>query len=136
MIAELPVGPYRLEVSKEGFSTYVRTGIVLQVATNPTIDIQLKLGAVTEQVQVQADAALVESATTSIGQVIDNQRILELPLNGRQVYMLMDLSPGVLFTQEQFGASGYSGTRGWDTSNAYVMNGCSALSNIEWETHA
>ena len=40
VIAELPIGPYRLEVSKDGFTTYVQTGIVLQVATNPTIDIQ------------------------------------------------------------------------------------------------
>jgi hypothetical protein len=92
VIAELPVGPYRLDVSKQGFTTYVQTGIVLQVATNPTIDIQLKVGAVTEQVRVEANAALVESATTSIGQVIDNQRILDLPLNGRQVTDLIQLT--------------------------------------------
>src|SRR5262249_27547682 len=46
VLANLPIGPYRLEVKKEGFSTYVQTGISLQVATNPTIDISLKLGAV------------------------------------------------------------------------------------------
>jgi hypothetical protein len=108
VIAELPVGPYRLEVSKEGFSTYVRTGIVLQVATNPTIDIQLKLGAVTEQVQVQADAALVESASTSIGQVIDNQRILDLPLNGRQVTDLIQLT-GATVTAGVTGTGGIPG---------------------------
>jgi hypothetical protein len=108
VIAELPVGPYRLEVSKEGFSTYVRTGIVLQVATNPTMDIQLKLGAVTEQVEVQANAALVETATTSIGQVIDNQRILDLPLNGRQVTDLIQLT-GATVTAGVTGTGGIPG---------------------------
>ena len=83
VIPELPVGPYRIEVTKPGFASYIQTGIVLQVATNPTVDIKLKVGAVSEQVQVEANAALVETATTSIGQVIDNQRILDLPLNGR-----------------------------------------------------
>ena len=56
VLANLPIGPYRLEVSKPGFSTYVQTGIVLQVATNPTIDISLKVGTVSEQVQVEANA--------------------------------------------------------------------------------
>ena len=105
VIAELPVGPYRLEVSKAGFATHVQTGIVLQVATNPTIDIQLKVGAVTEQVQVEANAALVESATTSIGQVIDNQRILDLPLNGRQVTDLIQLTGATV-------SAGVTGTGG------------------------
>jgi hypothetical protein len=105
VITELPVGPYRLDVSKEGFTTYVQTGIILQVNTNPTIDIQLKIGAVTEQVQVEANAALVEQATTSIGQVIDNQRILDLPLNGREVTDLMPLVGATI-------AAGVTGTGG------------------------
>src|SRR5437762_13187238 len=53
----LVVGPYRLQVSKDGFSTYNQTGIVLQVNTNPKVDVTLKVGAVTEQVEVQANAA-------------------------------------------------------------------------------
>ena len=79
----MPIGPYRLEVSKSGFSTYVQTGIVLQVATNPTVDVSLKIGAVNEQVQVEANAALVETQATGVGNVMENQRIVELPLNGR-----------------------------------------------------
>ena len=54
VLANLPIGPYRLEVSKTGFSTFVQTGISLQVATNPTIDIALKVGSVSEQVVVEA----------------------------------------------------------------------------------
>src|SRR5947209_1553389 len=56
----LPVGPYRLEAKKEGFSSYVQSGIVLQVNTNPAIDITLTVGSVSEQVQVEAGAAMVE----------------------------------------------------------------------------
>ena len=47
----------------------------------------------------------------------------EYALNGRQLYMMMDLSPGVLFTQEEFGATGYSGTRGWDVNGNFTFNG-------------
>ena len=77
VLSNLPVGPYRLEVSKTGFATYVQTGVVLQVATNPTIDVQLKVGAVSEQVQVEANAAQVETEATSVGAVIESQRILD-----------------------------------------------------------
>src|ERR1700704_5525911 len=53
VLPTLPIGPYRLEVSKQGFSTYIQTGIVLQVGTNPTIDAALKVGAVSDQVSVE-----------------------------------------------------------------------------------
>src|SRR4029077_11617173 len=83
VLTNLPIGPYLLEVQKEGFSKYVQSGIVLQVDSNPTIDPSLKVGTVNEQVMVQADAALVETRSTGIGQVVDNQRVVEMPLNGR-----------------------------------------------------
>src|SRR2546429_6888690 len=54
VLPTLPVGPYLLEVSKEGFSKYVQTGIVLQVDTNPTVDVNMKVGSVSEQVTVEA----------------------------------------------------------------------------------
>ena len=83
VLANLPIGPYRLEVTKPGFSAFVQTGIVLQVATNPTIDVILRVGAVNEQVQVVANALQVETEATGVGNVMENRRILELPLNGR-----------------------------------------------------
>ena len=92
VIPTLPVGRYSLEVTKEGFTTYVQTGIVLQVNSNPTIPIVLAVGAVTETIQVEANAAQVETHSTGIGQVIDQNRVLELPLNGRQVSQLITLS--------------------------------------------
>lgn len=92
LLPSLPVGPYRLNVSKDGFTPYAQTGIVLQVDTNPTIDVVLKLGDVTQQVEVQADAALVETNTSGVGQVVDQQRVVDLPLNGRQATQLITIS--------------------------------------------
>ncbi len=91
-LPSLPVGPYRIEVSKQGFTTYVQTGIVLQVNTSPTIDVALKVGAVSDQVQVEANAALVDTQGTAVGSVIENRRILELPLNGRNPVELIPLA--------------------------------------------
>ena len=90
--SSLPIGPYRLEVILPGFRAYVQTGITLQVNSNPVIPVSLEIGQVSEQVEVSADAALVETRSTGIGQVIDNQRVLELPLNGRQATELIFLS--------------------------------------------
>jgi hypothetical protein len=109
VLPSLPIGPYRLEVSKPGFSTYVQTGIILQVATNPTVDIALKIGAVNEQVQVEANAALVETQATGVGNVMETQRILELPLNGRLATDLIT-STGAVIPQGVAGNGGYPGT--------------------------
>ena len=91
----LPVGPYQLEVTKQGFSKYLQSGIVLQVNVNPTIDVTLKVGALTEEISVQANAAMVETQNTSVGQVVDEKRVVELPLNGRQPTDLIFLTPSV-----------------------------------------
>ena len=92
VLPNLPIRPYMLEASLPGFKTYVQSGIVLQVGTNPQINVVLQIGQVAEQVEVQADAALVETRSTGIGQMIDNQRVLELPLNGRQATELIFLA--------------------------------------------
>src|SRR5438094_357982 len=91
-LTNLPIGPYRLEAALPGFRTYVQTGIVLQVGSNPIISAVLAVGQVSEQVEVQANANLVETRSTGVGQLIDNQRVVELPLNGRQVTELVLLS--------------------------------------------
>jgi hypothetical protein len=91
-LPNLPIGPYKLEVSLPGFSTYVQTGIVLQVNSNPTIPVVLQIGAVSQTIEVAADAAMVETQNNSVGQVIDQRRIVELPLNGRQATQLILLS--------------------------------------------
>ena len=92
VLPNLPIGPYKLEASLPGFRTYSQTGIVLQVDSNPVINVNLQVGQVAETVEVQANAALVETRSTSVGQVVENTRILELPLNGRQAVELIGLA--------------------------------------------
>src|SRR5215471_20482644 len=79
-LPNLATGPYKLEASLPGFRGYVQTGIVLQVNTNPVINVVLQVGQVSEAVEVQANTEMVETRKSGIGQVIENQRILELPL--------------------------------------------------------
>jgi hypothetical protein len=98
VLPNLAVGPYRLEIALPGFRTYVQTGIVLQVNSNPVINAVLDVGQVAEQVEVQANASLVETRSVGVGSVIENERILELPLNGRQVTDLIVLSGAAVQT--------------------------------------
>src|SRR5437764_5756730 len=92
VLTNLPIGPYRLEAGLPGFRTYAQTGIVLQVNTSPVINPVLEVGQISEQVEVQANATLVETRSVGVGQVVENARILELPLNGRQATDLILLS--------------------------------------------
>ena len=98
VLPNVSVGPYRLEAALPGFRTFVQTGIVLQVNDSPVIPIVLEVGQVSEQVEVQANAALVETRSTTVGEVIENARILELPLNGRNVTDLITLGGAAVQT--------------------------------------
>ena len=109
-VPDLPVGPYRVDVSKQGFATAVQTGIVLQVVSNPTVNVTLKVGNVSEQVSVEANAALVETQATGVGTVMENQRILELPLNGRVATDLIQLT-GAVIPQGSAGNGGFPNTQ-------------------------
>src|SRR5687768_9744316 len=95
-LPNLAVGPYRLEVALSGFRTFVQTGIVLQVNANPVINAVLQIGELNETVSVEANASMIETRTPNISQVIENERILELPLNGRQVTDLVTLGGGAV----------------------------------------
>ncbi|PYS44246.1 MAG: hypothetical protein DMG13_34120, partial [Acidobacteria bacterium] len=83
----------------------MQTGIVLQVGANPTINIALQVGQVSEQVEVQANASLVETRSVSVGQVMETARIVELPLNGRNAQELLLLGGGAVQTAPEGGMS-------------------------------
>lgn len=93
-IPALPPGVYTLRVEMKGFNSQVRTGIELQVAQVLRIDLTLQLGNVSEVVEVQGGAPLIETESTSLGTVVENKRIIELPLNGRNYLQLAALTPG------------------------------------------
>ena len=95
--AEL-TGDYRLEVTASGFKRLVRDGIVLQVQQTARIDLQLAIGEVAESIIVTADVARLETETSTLAKVIDNRAFVNLPLNTRNVYNLVFLTPGVTGT--------------------------------------
>ena len=121
-IQQLVPGPSR-SPRAAGFKTFVREGITLRTAETVTINVQLEVGGVEETVTVSAASHQIESNESTIAQTIENKRISELPLNGRQVYMLMQLTAGTLFTQTTFGATGFSGTRAWDVNGSLSVHG-------------
>jgi len=88
-------GNYRITVEKAGFQTLRQENVRLEVGQNRSVDLTLAVGAITEQIQVEAAPPVVDVNTSSIGQVVDSKRILDLPLLGRSVIALANLTPGV-----------------------------------------
>ena len=126
----LPVGPYQLKVAMDGFNTLVQDGIVLQVNTNPTLDLTLTVGRIGEQVTVAASSAMIESRSTGVGQVIDNEQVTQIPLNGRQATELIFLSglatsapAGDLNTNKNYPTVTISVAGGQANGITYIMDG-------------
>jgi outer membrane receptor protein involved in Fe transport len=96
LLLELPVGHYGLEAVAKGFQKYLQEGITLNVNETATVSVHLAVGAETQQVQVRADADLVQTTVSSLGQVVGEREILDLPLDGRNFTQLGLLQPGVV----------------------------------------
>ncbi|MGA2267429.1 MAG: carboxypeptidase regulatory-like domain-containing protein [Bryobacteraceae bacterium] len=128
-LAQVPAGRYTVTCEAAGFKKFTRSGVSLAVGDRATIDIKLEVGALTENVTVTAELAAIDTDRSVLSQLMDNKGVSQLPLNGRQVFMLTQLSSGTIFTQQQFGASGFSGTRAWDTTGVYTMHGGATTSN-------
>jgi hypothetical protein len=95
LATQLSPGAYELSIEAPGFRRFVQTGIELQVGQRARIDARMTLGSVTESVEVSANAPLLETADASLGQVVENRKILDLPLNGRNIVGLAALATGV-----------------------------------------
>ncbi|HYO79939.1 MAG TPA: TonB-dependent receptor, partial [Bryobacteraceae bacterium] len=110
-VPSLAPGEYTITASKEGFRQAKREGVRLEVNQTARLDFTLELGSVTETVDVVGAAPLIDSDTSSIGQVIETKAIEDLPLNGRNFVQLAILGPGVVGVG--FGAKGtiMSGSR-------------------------
>jgi hypothetical protein len=87
---------YRLEATAAGFKRFLRSGITIAVNQSARIDVQMEIGAVTESIEVQADTPLLEPQTSSLGQVVDERKVRDLPLNGRNPLALVALVPSVI----------------------------------------
>jgi len=95
LVPLLPVGEYEISFGLPGFQRSVVSGIVLQINQKARVDVTLELGEISEQVTVQGLAPLVEAQSSEFGEVIDNQRVVDLPLNGREFVQLAFLTPAV-----------------------------------------
>jgi hypothetical protein len=116
-------GTYEVTAEAQGFKKELKQGVNIDVSQKVNLNFSLQVGATSEEVTVKADAVSVNTADASGGTVMDPEKVQNLPLNGRQVYMLLALTPGTRFTTSTFGPAGNSGTRGWDQTNAYEING-------------
>jgi hypothetical protein len=126
-ITALPAGNYRIEAQFPGFATQVRTGVVLQVNQAARIDFEMAVGDVAQTIDVIGTAPLVETDTASLGQVIDRDKIDDLPLNGRSFLGLNMLATGVSElaqgenTASRGGNAHINGGRLW--GNNFILDG-------------
>ncbi len=117
-------GNYFLEAEAAGFKKLIyEKPIELRISDRMALNLSLDVGQVTDSVTVTAEADQIETGTASMGQVLDTRKVQDLPLNGRQIYQFLQLAPGVMFTVQTFGASGWGGTRPFGVGNNWVING-------------
>jgi len=120
----LPPGSYQVTVQKDGFKPISRTGLTLQVEQVARLDFTLEIGAASETVQITGATPLLERETSSVGQVVDNKKIVDLPLNQRNPFSLVLLVPGVngsvgnTFISQNFSING-----GRASSNEILLDG-------------
>src|SRR5262245_20557017 len=90
----LPVGSYSVQAEVSGFKRFLQTGIELTVDMRGLLNITIQVGEVTERVEVTGEASRVDVQTATIQQLVDSRRVVDLPLNGRNIYDLTKLAPG------------------------------------------
>ena len=124
-------GNYSITVEAPGFKKYVREGLTLNVGQTAGINIALEVGAASEQITVTGETPLLETETGNRGQIVDEQRVREFPLNARNPFMLSMLSAGVNFNgniiyQRPFdnGAiADWTINGGWNRNNEFLLDG-------------
>lgn len=127
-LVSIPIGPYKIEVSATGFKTSVQD-VILQVNVNPTLNFALQVGAVQQQVVVEASASMAETETAAVGQVINDKSVVDLPLNGRNPAQLVALSgaatvQGGFLSSKNYPTSESISVSGGDTNGTtYLMDG-------------
>ena len=128
-IPELPIGMYSVTVSQSGFQTSVTSSVEVNVATERRVDVQLKVGQVSETVEVSGDELpQIETTTNDLGGVLTSQTVEDLPINGRDYTKLIFLNAGVAGSPDQitdspgsYGEFSMNGARG--RSNNYMLDG-------------
>ncbi len=126
-IPQLPVGPYIVSAEQTGFKRTERTGVELRVDDRLRIDLVMPVGQLTETVAVEETAPVVSTDSSTLGNVVDNKKVTELPLNGRNFLQLNLLVPGAnqgvkgSQNQTQGGSISVNGAR--EQSNNFLLDG-------------
>ena len=123
-------GIYNVKVDLQGFQSKIRNGVELQVQQTARLDFSLELGSVEVAVEVTGSAPMINATDATVGTVIENKQILELPLNGRNFINLVSLSPNVSSDWAGGGGGGASGTAGWRPIHA-EFRGCRTAPRIQ-----
>ena len=127
LFTQLPVGIYSVTAEETGFKTETKENILLEVDARVREDFALAVGAVTETLSVEANATVISTDSATVGNVIDNKQVSELPLNGRNPMQLITLVPGANFgvkgsqNQTQGGAVSVNGAR--EQANNFMLDG-------------
>lgn len=121
--APLRIGSYRVAAEQAGFKRAVREGIVLQIQQTAEVDLTMEVGEVTQEVSITAAAPLLTAHEATQGQVIDNQKIVDLPLNGRDYIQLALLSAGTSEPASGARMAGFSGNGMRSTQNNFLLDG-------------
>ncbi len=119
---QLPVGTYKVTVTKAGFTTFIANNIPLVLNQTYNLPVTLQVGAVSTAVEVQGNAAQVETSTTQLDTVVSAQQIVDLPLNGRNWVSLQQLAPGVVAGSDRFGTN-YATNGSQSQQNSFLVNG-------------
>src|SRR5690348_6797065 len=126
-LANLPLGTYRIEVVKPGFSKSVKPDVILHVQDALEIDFEMTLGAASETITVSAGAPLVNTESATASTVVDRRLVENLPLNGRSFQTLIALAPGVVLTAASFADQGQFSVNGQHANaNYFTVDGVSA----------
>jgi hypothetical protein len=130
-IPQLAPGKYKVTASLAGFKTVVRDGITVNVNQTSRVDLQLEVGAQEETITVTSDAPLVETRQATLGVVIDQRQVVDLPLNGRNFAQLGTLIPGVVAPPSALGGQSGDATPGGfgNTTGSFNVNGMRNQSN-------
>ena len=127
-VISLPIGQYQVDVKKDGFKEQVRGGINLVVAQVAEVDLQLQVGALTQQIKVNSDAPMVSVTTADISGLVGEQQVKNLPLNGRSYDLLLPLNPGIAnFTSQKAGGTGVSNST---SANNFAVSGNRPQQNL------
>jgi hypothetical protein len=127
VVRDLPPGPYRIQVTKRGFKTLIKPGLILNVQNALSVSITLPLGAVSEVITVESGAPLINTTDASVSTVVDRQFAENLPMNGRSFQTLLYLAPGVVVTPSNESDNGQFSVNGQRAaSNYWMLDGVSA----------